>query len=240
MSGTEEKKPARQRILETASELFYRDGVRAVGIDAIIARSGVAKMSLYRNFQSKDELVTAWLEERNRLFWQRWDKAEASCSGEPRARLEAVLDMVAATTSHPKWRGCPFLNTTTEFPEPAHPARRVILAHKDAVRQRLRDLAAAGGARDPNLLAQQLQLLIDGAYAIGQSLGPHGPASAVASAGRALIAAQLGVQPAPHPPADAGPSLSPLARGEAPPQPSPSPRLRGEGRGEGKEHEGGH
>ena len=192
MSGFDEKKPARQRILETASEMFYRDGIRAVGIDAIIARSGVAKMSLYRNFLSKDDLVTAWLEDRNRFFWQRWDRAEASCPDEPQARLEAILDMVAATVSHPKWRGCPFLNTTTEFPEPDHPARCVILAHKGAVRQRLRDLAAATGARDPDLLAQQLQLLIDGAYAIGQSLGSDGPAGTIASAGRALIAAQLG------------------------------------------------
>jgi len=191
MNRSEERKPARQRILETAAEMFYRDGIRAVGIDAIIARSGVAKMSLYRNFPSKDALVTVWLQDRNAFFWRRWDKAEASRAGEPRAQLEAVLDMVAATASHPKWRGCPFLNTGTEFPEAGHPARAVILANKRAVRERLRALAAAAGARDPELLAQQLQLLIDGAYVIGQSLGPDGPAGTVASAGRALIAAQL-------------------------------------------------
>jgi hypothetical protein len=98
--------------------------------------------------------------------------------------------MIAATASHPKWRGCPFLNTGTEFPEPNHPARAVILTHKRAVRERLRALAAAAGVRDPDLLAQQLQLLIDGAYSIGQSLGPNGPAKTVASAGRALVAAQ--------------------------------------------------
>src|SRR5215472_8932957 len=191
MSEAEEKKPARQRILDTASGMFYRDGVRAVGIDAIIARSGVAKMSLYRNFPSKDALVAAWLEDRNDFFWQRWEQAEASRGEEPRDRMEAVLDMIAAAVSHRKWRGCPFLNTTTEFPEPDHPARAIILANKQAVRARLQALSAAAGARDPDLLAQQLQLLIDGAYAIGQSLGPDGPASAVASAGRALIAAQL-------------------------------------------------
>ena len=183
-----EKKPARQRILDAASEMFYRDGIRAVGIDAIIARSGVAKMSLYRNFRSKDALVTAWLEDRNGFFWRRWDKAEAARAGDPRGQLEAILDMIAATASHPKWRGCPFLNTGTEFPEPDHPARAVILAHKRAVRDRLRALADIAGARDPDLLAEQLQLLIDGAYAIGQSLGPDGPAKTVASAGRALIA----------------------------------------------------
>ena len=191
MSEAEGKKPARQRILDTASEMFYRDGVRAVGIDAVIARSGVAKMSLYRNFPSKDALVTAWLEDRNRFFWRRWDKAETSRAGNPRGQLEAILDMIAATVSHPKWRGCPFLNTGTEFPEPRHPARAVILAHKRAVRERLRGLAAGARARDPDLLAQQLQLLIDGAYATGQSLGPGGPAKTVASAGRALIAAQI-------------------------------------------------
>jgi AcrR family transcriptional regulator len=191
MSEAEEKKPARQRILDTASEMFYRDGIRAVGIDAIIARSGVAKMSLYRNFPSKDALVTAWLDDRNAFFWRRWDQAESSRVGDPRGQLEAVLDMVAATASHPKWRGCPFLNTATEFPEPDHPARAVILAHKRTVGARLRLLAAEAQARDPDLLAEQLQLLIDGAYAIGQSLGPDGPAKTVAGAGRALIAATI-------------------------------------------------
>jgi len=191
MSGAEERVPVRQRILKAASEMFYREGVRAVGIDAIIARSGVAKMSLYRNFPSKDALVIAWLEDRNVFFWRRWAKAEAVFAGDPRGQLEAILDMVAATASHPKWRGCPFLNTATEFPEPEHPARAAILANKRAVRERLQTLAADARARDPALLAQQLQLLIDGAYAIGQSLGPSGPAKTVAGAGRALIAAQI-------------------------------------------------
>ena len=192
MEREEAKKPARQRILDTASEMFYRDGVRAVGIDAIIARSGVAKMSLYRNFPSKDALVAAWLEDRNAFFWRRWDKAEEAAPGDARARLEAIIDMVAATASHPNWRGCPFLNTGTEFPEPGHPAHAVILAHKQEVRGRLCALAAAAGAQAPDLLAQQLQLLIDGAYAIGQSLGAGGPAATVASAGRTLIAVQIG------------------------------------------------
>ena len=189
---SEARKPVRERILETAAEMFYRDGIRAVGIDAIIARSDVAKMSLYRHFSSKDALVAAWLEDRNAFFWRRWDRAEAARGDDPRCRLEGILDMIAATVSQRQWRGCPFLNTGTEFPEPDHPARGIILANKQAVRARLRTLAAAAGARDPDVLAQQLQLLIDGAYAIGQSLGPEGPAKTVADAGRALIAAQIG------------------------------------------------
>ena len=191
MIGADDKKPVRERILEIAAEMFYRDGIRAVGIDAIIARSGVAKMSLYRNFPSKDALVTAWLEDRNRAFWQRWDRAEASCAGDPRAQLGAILDMVAARVSHPSWRGCPFLNTATEFPEADHPARAVILRTNGPFMTGCAMLAEAAGAHDPDLLAQQLQLLIDGAYAIGQSLGPNGPARTVASAGRALIAVQI-------------------------------------------------
>ena len=155
MTEPEEKKPVRQRILETASEMFYHEGVRAVGIDAIIARSGVAKMSLYRNFPSKDALVTAWLEDRNAFFWQRWDKAEASRAGNPRIQLEAILDMVGATASHPRWRGCPFHNTGTEFPEPDHPARAVILANKRAVRERLRALSAAAGDGSANAITAQ-------------------------------------------------------------------------------------
>ena len=189
---SEARKPVRERILETAAEMFYRDGIRAVGIDAIIARSGVAKMSLYRHFSSKDALVAAWLEDRNAFFWRRWDRAEAARGDDPRSRLEGILDMIASTVSQRQWRGCPFLNTGTEFPEPDHPARGIILANKQAVRVRLRTLAAAAGAHDPDVLAQQLQLLIDGAYAIGQSLGPEGPAKTVADAGRALIAAQIG------------------------------------------------
>lgn len=188
---SDDRKPARERILDAASEMFYRDGIRAVGIDAIIARSGVAKMSLYRHFASKDALVIAWLEQRDRAFWQRWKRAEATCPGDPRGQIEAIIDMVVARVTNPHWRGCPFLNTSTEFPEPTHPARAVILANKHEVYARLHVLAAAAKARDPDLLAKQLQLLIDGAYAMGQSLGPDGPAGAVATAGRVLIAAQI-------------------------------------------------
>src|SRR3984893_10693288 len=98
MSAAEERVPVRQRILDTASEMFYRDGVRAVGIDAIIARSGVAKMSLYRNFPSKDALVAAWLEDRNEFFWRRWERAEASQAGNPRDQPPPILDLVAENT----------------------------------------------------------------------------------------------------------------------------------------------
>src|SRR5437868_14912941 len=84
-------KSARDRILETAAELFYREGIRAVGIDTIIARSGVAKMSLYRNFASKDDLVVAFLTYRNGIYWQWWDHVMAAHPGDPRRQIDDLF-----------------------------------------------------------------------------------------------------------------------------------------------------
>src|SRR5689334_24863821 len=85
--GEAPEKSARQRILETATDLFYREGIRAVGIDTIIARSGVAKMSLYRNFASKDDLVVAFLEYRNEIYWQWWDHVMTAHPDDPRRQI---------------------------------------------------------------------------------------------------------------------------------------------------------
>jgi len=186
-----DKLSARERILNVASELFYHQGVRAIGIDTIIATAGVAKMSLYRAFPSKDDLVAAYLERRNEEFWERWERTQALHPDEPRLQLEALLDAIMRRTLSDAYRGCPFLNTATEFPGSTLPADAVIRAHKRRVSERLCTLAAAAGASDPQSLADQLQLVIDGAYCAGQALGAEGPARALASAGRVLIAAAL-------------------------------------------------
>jgi AcrR family transcriptional regulator len=187
-----DKLSARDRILNVACDLFYHQGVRAVGIDTIIATAGVAKMSLYRAFPSKDDLVAAYLERRNVEYWERWDRTLADHPDDPRAQLEALLDSIMRRTLADAYRGCPFLNTATEFPGSTLPADAVIRANKREVNERLRTLAAAAGARDPRELADQLQLLIDGAYSAGQAMGADGPSGALASAGRVLIAAAVG------------------------------------------------
>jgi AcrR family transcriptional regulator len=184
-------KSARERLLDVAAELFYREGIRAVGIDAIIARSGVAKMSLYRNFPSKDDLVVAFLERADRIFWERWDRDLATHPGAPREQIRALFAALGRRVARPDYRGCPFINTAVEFPEPDHPARAVCLANKHKLRSRLHDLATQAGARDPDMLADQLHLLIDGVYATAQTLGNTGPASCVEAAADALVAAQL-------------------------------------------------
>jgi AcrR family transcriptional regulator len=180
-------KSAHDRVLDTAAELFYRDGIRAVGIDTIIAESGVAKMSLYRNFASKDALIAAYLARQDTAYWQRWDDALAAHPGDPRAQLRAVVAAIEGRVTRRGYRGCPFSNAITEFPEPDHPGRAVALANKAELRTRLRALAAAVGARDATLLGDQLLLLIEGAYAIAVSIGA---VRGLTEAADALVAAE--------------------------------------------------
>jgi AcrR family transcriptional regulator len=181
-------KSARTRILEAAADLFYREGIRAVGVDAVIAHSGVAKMSLYRNFAGKDELVAAFLEHRDQLYWGWWDKVVACHPDDPRAQIRAIFEAVGKRTAHPDYRGCPFINTAVEFPDSGHPGRVVALANKRELRARLRALAETVGARDPAMLADQLLLVLEGAYVSGQTIGAEGVGQrAAAAAADALV-----------------------------------------------------
>jgi AcrR family transcriptional regulator len=159
---------ARERILATAGKLFYRDGIRAVGIDTVIAESGVAKASLYRVFPSKDALIAAFVAERDQTFWARWDAVAAEYADDPRALLRALLARMAERINRPDFRGCPFLNVSTEFPDDAHPGRIVARANKDEMRSRLAEICAQIGTADPDRTAGQLLLLINGAYVTGQ------------------------------------------------------------------------
>jgi AcrR family transcriptional regulator len=184
-------KSARARILEAATELFYREGIRAVGIDTIIARSGVAKMSLYRNFASKDDLVVAFLEYRDGIYWQWWDQVMAAHPEDAARQIGDLFASLARRVSSANYRGCPFINTSTEFPDPDHPARAICRANKRELRRRLLDLARRAGAGDPGSLADQLLLLIEGAYASAQNFPARGPAPSLQGAAEALLAAQL-------------------------------------------------
>ncbi|HXZ01941.1 MAG TPA: TetR/AcrR family transcriptional regulator [Stellaceae bacterium] len=183
---------ARERLLEAAGELFYRQGIRPVGVDEVVAKADVAKMSLYRSFPSKDELAAAYLEANDAWYWERWDNVIGQWESQPREQLRALFRGLAKRATQADWRGCPFTNAATEFPEPGHPARKVAERHKQELRRRLFALARAVGARRPAQLADQLVLLFEGAYASAQTFGAQGPAAAVAEAADALVAAQLG------------------------------------------------
>ena len=158
---------ARERILATASELFYREGIRAIGVDTVVERSGVSKTSLYRLFESKDALIAAFAAERDRSFWAWWDHIEEQHADDPHVLLEALLSGIAEKIGRPAYRGCPFLNLATEFPDQNHPGRVIAKSNKEELRARLATIVAKLGVGDPNRVASQIALIINGAYATG-------------------------------------------------------------------------
>jgi AcrR family transcriptional regulator len=182
---------ARERLVETAIELFYQNGIRAIGIDTVVERSGVSKSSLYRTFASKDALIAAFAEEQNRRFWHWWDETVRRFDGSPRAQISALLAGVADQIANPQFRGCPFINLATEFPSRHHPGTAIACGNKKEMRQRLRVLSRALGARDARRLGDQLALLIDGAYGHATTLGAVRVKRELTETARLLIDAQL-------------------------------------------------
>ncbi|VWC60476.1 TetR family transcriptional regulator [Burkholderia contaminans] len=165
----------RERILQTASELFYREGTRAVGVDLIVAQAGVAKTSLYRHFTTKDDLIEAFLLREDADFWAHWDAVAAQYRRTPREELEAQLQWIGERIARPGYRGCPQINIAAEYADGNHPARKVAVAHKRELRRRLAELAAAIGVDEPETFALRLATVIDGALSSGQALHAHGP-----------------------------------------------------------------
>ena len=182
---------ARKRIFDTASELFYRKGIRAVGVETIAEEAKTTKMSLYRSFPSKDELVAEWLRDHDIKFWQTWDATSRRFPANPRKQLKATFTLLAKHVIDPQARGCPMANAAVELTDKDHPARKVIEAHKAKLRTRLAEMCARVGARKPRLLADQLFLLMEGAQVSTQILGVRGPARNVARAAESLIEAQV-------------------------------------------------
>ncbi|HZF35510.1 MAG TPA: helix-turn-helix domain-containing protein [Candidatus Angelobacter sp.] len=176
------------RIRQTARELFYRQGIRAVGVDEIVARAGATKPSLYRGFSSKDELAAAYLRDYDAEFWNRFDSAVAAHPGDPRAQLRSFLDGLAKRATKSGYRGCGLTNAAIEYPEADHPARLVAQANKRELRRRLTEMATAMGAAEPEVLGDGLLLLMEGAFASGQLFGEKGPARSVAALADKLIA----------------------------------------------------
>jgi AcrR family transcriptional regulator len=178
----------RERILETASALFYRRGVRAVGVDLVVEEAGVAKTSLYRHFRTKDDLIAAFLHREDEDFWQCWDNITQRHPSDAEAELEAQLKWIGERVSRPNYRGCPQLNVAAEFPDLDHPARAVATAHKKELRRRLRNLAERLRAKHPDELAAQLSLLINGAFVSSQIFSADEATPILLATSRALIA----------------------------------------------------
>jgi AcrR family transcriptional regulator len=184
-----ESESVRERVLDTASTLFYRHGVRAIGVDLIVEEAGVAKTSLYRHFRTKDDLVAAFLAREDADFWETWDRVAKRHRDDPGAELSAHLNWIGERVSRQNYRGCPQLNVAAEFPASDHPARRVAAAHKQELRRRLRDIAERLGVKRPDELSGQLSLLINGAFVSSQVLSAKTVTPILQAAAQALIAA---------------------------------------------------
>jgi AcrR family transcriptional regulator len=152
---------AREKVLASAYELFSRHGVRAIGVNAIVKRSGVAKMTLYRHFPSKDDLVLAFLEQRERRWTREWLQADVERRATlPRERLLAIFDVFDEWFHRPDFEGCSFINVLLE--NPGLSARQATLMHLANIRTFVSDLAAAAGIPDPPSFARSWHILMKG------------------------------------------------------------------------------
>jgi AcrR family transcriptional regulator len=188
-SNTSGTKEVKDRILETASALFYRQGVRAVGVDLVAEQAGVAKTSLYRHFGTKDDLVAAFLAREDEDFWQTWDRVAQRHMDDALAELDAHCQWIGERVERPNYRGCPQINVAAEFPEADHPARKVAKAHKLELRRRLKAIAERLQAKRPDELAGQLTLLINGAFVSSQIFEAGEATPMLMATVRALVAA---------------------------------------------------
>lgn len=155
---------ARLRVLETATRLFYAEGVRAIGIDRIIAEAGVAKATFYSHFPSKDDLVLSYIEEQDRIGRA---SLGALATDAPRESLFALFDTISEAAILPGYRGCPFLNAAVEYPDPATPVRQAIDEHRRWHRDLLHRLLADAGCTDPDAAANILLAIWDGLMVSG-------------------------------------------------------------------------
>ena len=182
------KSRPRERIVDTATSLFRRHGIRGIGVDAIAEAAGTNKMTLYRHFGSKDELVAECLRLQAQKAEAKWSALEEAHPGDPKAQLLAWVRL-AANYVCMEGQGCDLANTAIELHEDDHPARAVIESFKVAHRNRLAALCKEAGASDPDLLADTLSLLLEGARVSRQSVGPNGPCAQFVKAAEAAVAA---------------------------------------------------
>jgi AcrR family transcriptional regulator len=187
----DDRAPPRERILAAALDLFYRHGIRAVGVEAIAEAAGTNKMTLYRHFASKDELVAEYLRRLAGEMDAIWCELERKHPDDPRQQLVAWLRFVGENIGDPKSRGCAFANAAVELPEKDHPARCIIEKYKAGKRQQITRLCRKAGADKPETLADELFLLIEGALVCAQSLGANGPAPRLVRLGETIIKSHL-------------------------------------------------
>lgn len=168
---TAESTPKRDLLLDTAADLFYRDGYHAVGIDTILAEAGLAKMTLYHHFSSKEELIIAALERRSRKIGAALGAELEAAGPSPRKRLLALFDWHEAWFASKEFNGCAFIRAVGEYPDPKSPIHQAVIKHKQAARDRLEVLLKEMGVASPAKRAIQVHLLLEGAIVGAHTFG---------------------------------------------------------------------
>ena len=179
--------PVRERILDAAASLFYSEGIRAVSADRIIAEAGTTKVTFYRHFRTKEDLVVAYLQAQSAKI----RSAAGHLSTDPCAGLLQLAEAMGAETCVPGFRGCPFINAAAEYPDAGSPVRAVVREHREWLHAEVSGRLAQLGAAEPAALADQLLMLRDGAMVHGYVADPAGVSGSLVSAGRAILGTVL-------------------------------------------------
>lgn len=181
-----------EKILQAAAELFYSQGIRATGVDAIVKAANTTKMSLYKYFPSKNDLVLAFLRKRDEDF-RAWFAGQIESKADtPKDRLLAIFDVIGEWMAIPEFRGCAFINAAAEFPLEDNPAHQVSAEFYEHFRSYIAELAEQCGAKSPKSLALQLSLLVEGAIVSEQMRRHSGAAEQAKQAAIVLITGSLG------------------------------------------------
>jgi AcrR family transcriptional regulator len=190
MAADQTTSAARERVLAAAYKLFSRQGVRAVGVDTIIAQAGVAKMTFYRHFPSKDDLVLAFLQKRERLWTHEWLEAEVKRrAATPRERLLAIFSVFDEWFQREDFEGCSFINVLLEMTEPANPVRQATTSHLANIRVFLKELAYGAGVAEPDDFARKWHILMKGSI-VASGEGDRLAARRAREVGRLLLASE--------------------------------------------------
>jgi AcrR family transcriptional regulator len=182
---------ARERVLETAYELFAHHGTKTVGVDAIVAKAGVAKMTLYRHFPSKDDLVVAFMKRREEMWTHAWLETEIKARAQdPRARLLAIFDVFHEWFQQRDFEGCSFINILLEETAAGHPVRKATVVHLANIRTLLRELADAAGVADSDDFTRKWHILMKGSI-VSAGEGDRLAARRAQEVGQLLLAAEV-------------------------------------------------
>lgn len=180
----------REKILSTAEQLIYQNGIQATGMDLLVKSSGVARKSIYRYFATKDDVAAAALSARD-VRWMAWFRAESDKADTPEARILNMFDVLKGWFDSEGFRGCAFINTAGEVGDPQHPIRLIAKLHKQKLLEYTFELCERLAVADPEALAKQLLLLMDGAITVARVMGDHSSADSAKSVAQLVLEQRL-------------------------------------------------